>query len=373
MGNSRIYGYDKAGGKLIINEKEAEMVRLIYELYATGDYSTPKIEKILEEKGYRNFKGGIINRNVLRKIIPNPKYKGYYCGNKVKVIDMFTKKQKFLDESEWEMYQDHDKVPPIVSEELWERANAIFSIRSAEVKERRSSFKTDNLFTGKIICAEHGVPFYMKARKIRSQEINPTWVCSHRMKNGKDSCATFGIKENELTEILFEILTGLSSDFDSLVDKYVEFLKNVNNSADTQTQVKNLEKEIAKLSARKDKLIDLAVEGRLSNAEFEARNNATNEEIFALEIELKKLQAQQKDQANYSAKINRFKKELRRYFDSGKGELSSGIVNALIDKIYVSIESEENKGVHETYTPKVHLEICLNTGNPRKKSYVPFG
>ena len=27
-------------------------------------------------------------------MISNPKYKGYYVGNKVKVVDLFTKKQK---------------------------------------------------------------------------------------------------------------------------------------------------------------------------------------------------------------------------------------------------------------------------------------
>ena len=39
-------------------------------------------------------------------MISNPKYKGYYVGNKVKVIDLFTKKQKFLPPEEWVMFKD---------------------------------------------------------------------------------------------------------------------------------------------------------------------------------------------------------------------------------------------------------------------------
>jgi len=354
MGNSRIYGYDKADGKLVINEKEAEMVRLVFELYATGDYSTPKIEKILNEKGYRNFSGGHISRNVLRKIITNPKYKGYYCGNKVKIVDMFTKKQKFLDESEWEMYRDHEKVPPIVTEDLWERANDIFVARSTQVKERRTSYKTSNLFTGKIICAEHGAPFYMKSRKVRMEESNPTWVCSHRIKNGKDSCDTYGIKENEITEILLDVLSDLSSNFDTIVDKYLMFLESVNDGATVQQQAKALESEISKINARKDKLIDLAVEGRLSNLEFEKRNNVCNKELDDKERELKTLISQQQNQENHSTKITRFKKELRQYFDSDTQSLTSGVVNALVDKVYVTT-SDETKNA-------MQLKICLNTG-----------
>ncbi|MCL1882527.1 MAG: recombinase family protein, partial [Defluviitaleaceae bacterium] len=354
MGNSRIYGYEKSKGSLVINEKEAEMVRLIFELYATGDYSTPKIERILEDKGYKNFKGGAINRNVLRKIITNPKYKGYYCGNKVKIVDMFTKKQKFLDESEWELYQDHDKVPPIVSEELWEQANSIFTARSTQVKERRTSYKTHNLFTGKIICAEHDTPFYMKSRKARLEENNPTWVCSHRIKNGKDSCNTYGIKENEISEILLDVLSGLSSNFDTLVDKYLSFLKSIDNGEETQKQVKTLEDEIAKIHARKDKLIDLAVEGRLSNSEFENRNNSCNKELEIKEIELNQLTSKQQDQNNNSNKIASFKKELRKYYDSDTLNLTPGIINTLVDKVYVTAENQAEN--------TMQLKIHLNTG-----------
>jgi len=351
MGNSRIYGYDKAGGKLVINNKEAEMIRLIYKLYATGDYSTPKIEKILFENGYRNFKGGAINRNVLRNIIPNPKYKGYYCGNKVKVVDMFTKKQKFLDESEWELYRDHDKVPPIVSEELWERANAIFTARSTEVKNRRTSYKTNNLFTGKIICAAHGTPFYMKVRKNRAADNNATWVCSHRIKNGKDSCATYGLKENELVEILLDALGELSNNYDSLVDRYMELLQNAIKATDAKDAISEIETDIAKLQARKDKLIELAVEGRLPNAEFEQRNDECNAAISAKEAELEKHMAKQKDDEANKTKFQRFKKELRRYFDSCMAGVTPGTVNTLVDKIYVTAEGNT-----------MHLEITLNTG-----------
>lgn len=62
----------------------------------------------------------------MSNLISNPKYKGYYVGNKVKVVDMFTKKQKFLPPEEWVMFKDEtgEIVPAIVSEEIWDAANA---------------------------------------------------------------------------------------------------------------------------------------------------------------------------------------------------------------------------------------------------------
>lgn len=63
----------------------------------------------------------------MSNLISNPKYKGYYVGNKVKVVDMFTKKQKFLPPEEWVMFKDEtgEIVPAIVSEEIWDAANAV--------------------------------------------------------------------------------------------------------------------------------------------------------------------------------------------------------------------------------------------------------
>jgi len=355
MGNSRIYGYDKDNGKLVINEREAEMIRLIFSLYATGDYSTPKIEKILFEKGYRNFKGGAINRNVLRNIIPNPKYKGYYCGNKVKIIDMFTKKQKFLDEDEWELYKDHDKVPPIVDENLWEKANTIFNARSEAIKSRRTSYKTGNLFTGKIMCAEHNTPFYMKARKIRKLDDSVTWVCSHRIKNGKDSCETYGIKEKELVEILTEVLSGLSSSVNEIFDKYLHYLKTANSGADFESDIRDVEGSIAKINDKKDKLLELSIEGRLTNVEFEKRNNAYNDELKAKEQELKQLHKKRDGRADQSKSIMKFKGELLNYFNSNEQALTPGIVNTFVDKVYVTSSGEDAQ--------TMQLKICLNTGD----------
>ena len=55
-----------------------------------------QIENLLWERGYRNHNGKKIAHTTMSGMISNPKYKGTMWGNKVKVVDLFTKKQKFL-------------------------------------------------------------------------------------------------------------------------------------------------------------------------------------------------------------------------------------------------------------------------------------
>ena len=65
-------------------------------MYATGRYSMKQIENLFWEEGYRNYRGNKITHTTMSGMITNHKYKAWYVGNKVKVVDMFTKKQKFL-------------------------------------------------------------------------------------------------------------------------------------------------------------------------------------------------------------------------------------------------------------------------------------
>lgn len=72
LGNSRIFGYTKADGKLAIDETEAPMVRELFELYATGEYSMKQLETLFWEKGYRNHNGKKIAHTTMSNIISIP-------------------------------------------------------------------------------------------------------------------------------------------------------------------------------------------------------------------------------------------------------------------------------------------------------------
>ena len=56
-------------------------------------------------------------------MIKNPKYKGYYCAKKSEVVNYMSKTVKKIDKSDWVIYKDNVKIPPIVTEELWNLAN----------------------------------------------------------------------------------------------------------------------------------------------------------------------------------------------------------------------------------------------------------
>lgn len=361
LGNSRIFGYRLEKTRLVIDEYEAEMVRLIFDLYATGKYGLKYIEQVLWDKGYRNRNGKRIHHNTLSGIIQNPKYKGYYCGNKVKIIDYRTREQKFLPEEEWIMYKDEsgEIVPAIVSEEVWEQANAIFIERSGKVKAQGRSAKATSHLSGKIICACHQEPFWRTSYSERIHPNDPVyqWICRTKKRGRSSDCPTIAIYESELYAILGELIVSISEDIDTYIQKFIENIGIEQNTDSKKNERRKLEEKIVTLEQRKDKLFDLYADEIIDKAEFKKKNDALQMSINELRENLEAV----KEEENRANSIADDLKDLKKIFEEIKtsSKLSyqdrqfiDDICDTLLDRIEVS--PVDNHKMMLT----IYLKIC---------------
>lgn len=361
LGNSRLYGYDKENGRLTINEDEAPMIRLIFEKYSTGDWSTPKIEKLLWNMGYRNYKGGKISRGVINHIIQNPKYKGWYAGGKVKIVDMFTKQQEFLPEEEWNLYKDDGtRVPAIVDEKTWEMANKYFDLRSKAIKEKRTSFKNDNIFTGKIFCANDGAPYWMKQHYVRGKE-DVKWVCSYRIKNGAKSCSSFGLSENELKAMIANVINQSVDGIDHIAEEYIKIYRKVilNNADDHASEIEKMEAQIKKTREKMDKILDYNLDGKISDEEFLRRNSEFNEQIKQLEDRIAEISIKPESESAIEQKLMSISKKIKEFKGIEKADIDRKVVEYLLDRIDVLPTGERTASI----------KFYINTGEERSLVY----
>lgn len=330
----RMYGYSNNQGKLELIPEEADMVRMVFRDYASG-MSTPRIEKKLWNMGYRSFKGGKISRDVIKNIIRNPKYKGYYCGGKVKVVDMFTKKQEFLPQSEWIMFKDDgSRVPQIIDETTWEKANAYLRERGEAIKSRRTSFKNENIFTGKLFCANDGAPYWMKQHYIRGKE-DVRWVCSYKIKNGAASCNSFGLAESELKEIIAELINKSSENIDSILEEYFEILQSsIKNIPDNKNEISRLEKQIDLLKQKREKILEYNLDGKISDDEFISRNKEYVKQIKQIESHILEIQ-NTKSPEPVEIQLSAIKEQLEKFKGVTPQDINRQIVNELFEKITV--------------------------------------
>lgn len=355
LGNSRIFGYRKDNKRLVVDEEEAAMVRELFELYATDQYSMKQIEDLFWNKGYRNHNGNKISHSTMSNTISNPKYKGYYVGNKVKIVDMFTKKQKFLPPEEWVMFKDEsgEIVPAIVSEELWEQANDVLRRRSKDVKNRQNICNHQNLLTGKLICTHCGRAYYRRDSKDKSGNVNSKWVCSGKINNGADSCPSFAVYEEELKPLLYEVFRDTSGDVQRIIDEYTEMYRQIEQGDSVTKELSKAKKRIEILTRKKSKLLEYNVEGKITDSDFLQMNRQASEEIDTLHLEIAELEEQLNSREEFRKQIE----ALRRAMQNAERDAADGIINKefidkYIDRIYVTPESEDT----------LRLEVKLFTG-----------
>ena len=122
---SYITGYYVKDNKLVINNKEKAIIEILFKLYSTGNYSFNTIARILEKKGYLSKNNKKYSSTTLRKMLQNPKYKGYYTANLSYVEDYKTHKKVMVPKKERIIYKD-ENIPAIVSERLWNKANKVY-------------------------------------------------------------------------------------------------------------------------------------------------------------------------------------------------------------------------------------------------------
>lgn len=360
LGNSRIFGYKKDEKRLVIDESQAPMVRDLFRLYATGEYSMKQLETLFYEQGYRNYNGNKIAHTTMSGIISNPKYKGYYVGNKVRIVDMFTKKQKFLPPEEWVMFKDEtgEIVPAIVSEELWDKANEVLIRRSEDVKNRQGICNHANLLTGKLYCAHCGAAYYRRESKSKDGTVNSKWVCSGKINNGADSCPSFPIYEDEIKPILFEVFSETRVDVEALLASYEEMFRSMEADDETAGQMEEQKRIIALADQKKNKLLELVTTGAITTANFKSMTASCDREAEEAQKTLTELEEQLFTKEEYRKHIGEVKARLDAAVrDASTGMITNEFVAQYIDKIIVTSDGND----------MAKLEIKIFTGKNTEK------
>lgn len=353
-GNNRMWGYDKDNGTLVINEKEAEMVRLIFDLYANHNLGFRKVADRLTELGYYNRNGNPFTYNSIKGIITNPKYKGYFVGNKTATVDYLTKERILLDKDEWIIYKDETgNVPAIVDEQLWNKANAVLKKRSMKMStEDKTSYQNKYLYSGKIICGKHKTTYWRNIYRYKTIDDKELWQCKIYRTGGSNACSSPMLYRHELDFILSNILNHIWQDKEGYIDKLMGVYESIINDVDYEKDIKELMRQITMIGDRKNKLLDLSLDGLIDNNEFKKRNDTFNVQIETLEKQIAKYESLNDSKKDNQQQIKYFQQIFENDINFQK-DFDEIKARQILDKIIV----------YETKVKDVaYLEIFLKSG-----------
>lgn len=165
------FGYDKdKSGRLIINDGEANIVRIIYNLYLQ-DYSPKEIEVYLKDKEYHRKDGREILHSTVEKVLKRRTYLGEYSYN-IKAGD--NPEEIIIP----------DGVPRIIEDDIFEQVQNKILERSKKMIYNHSDIEK-GLLVGKIKCGYTGFNMICSASKVNMElrTENSYYTCCAREKN----------------------------------------------------------------------------------------------------------------------------------------------------------------------------------------------
>lgn len=350
LGSSNITGYKKDNCKLVIVENEAKFIKTLFELYSSGKYGFQKLSKKLSELGYLNKKGKLYDKDSLKRMIENPKYKGYYRAKTYEILDYRTKRRKKNSLDDQVLYKCKDgSIPAIISEELWDQANKI-------LKSRTKGYESNNYWSGglkyafssKIYCKEHNTNFQ---RSHGSKNKNrPTWSCSMYLQHRLAACESPIIAEIDLYNIMSSIMNNIIPQKKKIVDNMLKLYENIDRNDHYYKELELLNTNIKIIEQKKSMALDLIFNGDISKDSLKMQFEKYDQEIKSFNVKKTMIIKQIERLNNSHDNLDRMTKLIEE-------EINGGALNEFIRKFVDEIIISKIDG--DRYRTKLDIYLDL--------------
>jgi site-specific DNA recombinase len=316
LGGAAPFGYQWKDRRLIPDEAEAPIRRLMYELFREHKRKRT-VASILNEKGYRTRNGSKFSDTTVDRLLRDPAAKGMRRANYTRSSDN-TKAWELKPEGEWV----HQEVEAIVSEGLWGECNAFLDAQRETLK--RTAKPAVHLFAGLTYCL-CGSKMYVVSK-------SPKYTCqSCRNKIPKDDLEAVFIEQIRYFSVSPDEISLHLEKANSQIDSKVELLK-------------VLEAEREKLNSEIEKLHDLYQSEMIDKHGFGAkylpwadRFRQLDEEIPAAQAELDVMKISQlsEEEVLWGAK------DLYERWPQLSAEEKRRIIEAITEKIIIGNDEVE--------------------------------
>ena len=351
IGSIPPYGYDKDtildGRKkrptLKINEHEAEVVRIIYDLFVNNDIGPTKIAHRLNALGYVTRKGALWTQHTIIGILVNVHYIGKIKWNWRKTVNVVADGEINKTRPKAKEYYIFDgKHPAIISEELFERAQA----KHGKTTRTKSGVKCRNPLAGLVYCQCGRAMSYRTYKSPDGSERSaPRLLC-----DGQSYCHTQSVLYTDILSKVKDVLNACIADFEMQIKNDSD-----NTVANHNSHVKRLEARLDDLNKKELNQWEKYSEEGMPKAVFDK----LNEKVLAeKETVLKALE----DAKRNTPTVDDYKEKVLRFTDAVQAlddpNVSAELQNRLLKACIERIDYKREKGTRWAQTD-FELDITL--------------
>lgn len=288
-------GYGVRGGKLYLNEDEAEIVRLIFHKFTDEGKGTHVIARELREAGICPMRVKEWSNTVILRLLRNEKYVGDLCQKKTYTPDYLSHEKRYNRGAEETVYiRDHHPEIAIIDRDLWDRTQAELERRSPS-PETKTKHSSRYWCSGKLWCGVCGGRFISRSKILSDGGSYKAWRCWEASKHGtpkKDpygnqvGCMGKSINDRALRVLTAHAASRIAMNKEQMKRELMQSIKKAVSMPRKAPDRSRLEAEIDHLRKKKIRIIDLAAEGAIPAEDMKAQNAAYTARIAELTARL---------------------------------------------------------------------------------------
>lgn len=283
-------GYDVKDGKMTVNEDGAKIVRLIFHKFANENKGTHVIARELREAGITPMRVKEWSNTVILRVIRNEKYCGDLVQKKTFTPDFLSHEKKYnRGEEEFVIIKNHHE--PIVSRELFEKANRILDEKSL-TQEGKAKHSNRYPFSGKIKCGCCGSSYVARYKNRKNGTRYKAWRCyksatqgsPHTDKAGNPlGCSNPSIRNEDAVHIMYLVTRSLQLEEKKITANLLSVIQSVLSVNTDYSHIEKLKEQIQTVEDKRTQLIDLCISGAITKQEFITKREACDKEISELQ------------------------------------------------------------------------------------------
>lgn len=293
-------GYDVKDGKMTINEEGAKIVRLIFHKFVDEGKGTHVIARELREEGIEPMRVKEWQNTVILRVIRNEKYCGDLVQKKTFTPDFLSHEKKYnRGQEEFVIIKDHHE--PIISRELFDKANRILDAKSLS-QEGKAKHSNRYPFSGKIKCGRCGASYVARYKTRKGGSRYKAWRCYEAANHGRPhidkagnqvGCSGESIRNEDAIYLLYLVCRELKINRQKVVDNLTKTIDAVMQIDLTGTSTSALSEKIEEAKKKRTGLIDLYTSGDIDKSEFTALRAKYDEDIEKLKSMAEGIEQQQ--------------------------------------------------------------------------------
>ncbi len=352
-GNGNILGYDRLGDTYVINEDQAETVRIIYDLYLKGNGFNKIVNELVRLK--RKDSSGLVRWDATKvsRILHNATYKGYqgyYKSHKNNHLDQKT----IINRDEDTYLYVKGRFTPIISEEVWDKCKALreskLTLRKTQEGklERTGTRTSEDIWAKRLIC-RCGHRMRKDRWHVNKTGLTYGYKCYNVLNNGSKQtridagldadkyCDMGTIADWKFDLMLRELLKALNLNNDDLIKKaYNQFENSYTKETKEARELRDAEAKLRKIRIKLENLTEMRVNGEIDKQEYSSLKAKINGEMLIAEKEIddiKRVVLEEERKATPLVSIDVFRSMAVEDPDFTKPIRHSALVNTMIKKI----------------------------------------